>query len=160
MNYALRIREDLLTLQTTEKKQTKAQYRDYVRFLRLLKSGEANTQAQAAKIISLTLRQAQRIWKNYQLKGLHKLITPTQSTYIGKLSTTQMSQLRRFLMDDQASTLNDIKDYIAGSLGVEYTIGGVFDLCRRLNIKAKTGRPLHAHQPAGAVEAYKKNLSQ
>ena len=160
MNYALRIREDLLTLQTTEKKQTKAQYRDYLRFLRLLKSAEANTQAQAAKIISLTLRQAHRIWKSYQLNGLHKLITPTQSTYIGKLSTTQMSHLRRFLMDDQASTLNDIKDYIAGSLGVEYTIGGVFDLCRRLNIKAKTGRPVHAHQPAGAVEAYKKNLSQ
>ena len=134
----------MLTLQTTEKKQAKAQYRDYVRFLRLLKSGEANTQAQAAKIINLTLRQAQRIWKNYQLKGLQKLITPPQSTYIGKLSTTQMSQLRRFLMDDQADTLTDIRDYIAGSLGVEYTIGGVFDLCQRLNIimlpKNWTGR--------------------
>ena len=40
MNYALEIQEGLLTLQTTEKKQTKAQYRDYVRFLRLLKSGD------------------------------------------------------------------------------------------------------------------------
>ena len=76
MNCALKIQEDLLTLQTTEKKQTKAQYRDYVRFLRLLKSAEANSQAKAAKIISLTLRQAQRIWKNYQLNGLRKLITP------------------------------------------------------------------------------------
>ena len=159
MNYALKIQEDLLTLQTTEKKQTKAQYRDYVRFLRLLKSGEAKTQQQAAKAINLTLRQGQRIWEKYQLNGLQKLITPTHPPYIGKLSTTQMSHLRRFLMDDQASTLNDIKDYIAGSLGVEYTIGGVFDLCQRLNIKAKTGRPVHAHQPAGAVEAYKKNLS-
>ena len=159
MNYALKIQEDLLTLQTTEKKQTKAQYRDYVRFLRLLKSGEATTQQQAAKAINLTLRQGQRIWKNYQLDGLQQLITPTQSSYIGKLSTTQMSHLRRFLMDDQASTLADIKDYIAGSLGVEYTIGGVFDLCQRLHIKAKTGRPVHAHQPAGAVQACKKNLS-
>ena len=156
MNYALKIQEDLLILQTIEKKQTKAQHRAYVRFLRLLKSAETNTQAKAAKIINLTLRQAQRIWKNYQLNGLRKLITPPQSTYIGKLSTTQMSHLRRFLMDDQASTLTDIRNYIAGSLGVEYTIGGVFDLCQRLNIKAKIGRPLHAHQPAGAVETYKK----
>ena len=156
MNYALKIQEDLLTLQTTEKKQTKARYRDYGRFLRLLKSAEADSQAKAAKIINLTLRQAQRIWKNYQLNGLRKLITPPQSTCIGKLSTTQMSHLRRFLMDDQASTLTDIKNYIAGSLGVEYTTGGVFDLCQRLNIKAQTGRPLHAHQPAGAVETYKK----
>ena len=158
MNYALKIQEDLLTLQTTEKKQTKAQYRDYVRFLRLLKSGEAKTQAQAAQAINLTLRQAQRIWQNYQQNGLHKLISPPQSTYIGKLSTTQISQLRRFLMNDQASTLLDIKNYLSGNLGVEYTIGGVFDLCKRLGIKRKTGRPVHAHQPAGAVETYKKSL--
>lgn len=158
MNYSLKIQEDLLTLQTTEKKQTKAQYRDYVRFLRLLKSGEAKTQAQAAQAINLTLRQAQRIWKNYQQNGLQKLISPPQSTYIGKLSTTQISHLRRFLMDDQASTLTDIRDYLSGSLGVNYTIGGVFDLCKRLGIKVKTGRPVHAHQPAGAVEIYKKTL--
>lgn len=159
MNYALKIQEDLLTLQATEKKQTKAQYRDYVRFLRLLKSGEAKTQAQAAKAINLTLRQAQRIWRNYQQNGLQKLISPPQSTYIGKLSTTQISHLRRFLMDDQASTLTDIKDYLSGSLGVNYTIGGVFDLCKRLGIKPKTGRPVHAHQPEGGVDTYKKSLA-
>lgn len=159
MNYALKIQEDLFTLQTTEKKQSKAQYRAYVRFLRLLKSEEAKTQAQAARAINLTLRQAQRIWKNYQQTGLHKLLSPPQSTYIGKLTTTQISHLRRFLMDNQASTLTDIKNYLSGSLGVNYTIGGVFDLCKRLGIKRKTGRPVHAHQPAGAVEEYKKNLS-
>ena len=158
MNYALKIQEDLLTLQTTEKKQTKAQYRDYVRFLRLLKSAEAKTQAQAAQAINLTLRQGQRIWKTYQQNGLQKLISPPKSAYIGKLSTTQISHLRRFLMDDQASTLADIKNYLSGSLGVNYTIGGVSDLCKRLNIKRKTGRPVHAHQQAGAVDAYKKSL--
>ena len=157
MNYALKIQDDLLTLQTTEKKQTKAQYRDYVRFLRLLKSGEAKTQAQAAKAINITLRQAQRIWKNYQQTSLQQLISPPQSAYIGKISTTQISHLRRFLLDDQASTLADIKNYLSGSLGVEYTIGGVFDLCKRLGIKRKTGRPVHAHQPPGAVETYKKS---
>ncbi len=158
MNYTLKIQEELPFLQTTEKKQTKAQFRDYVRFLRLLKSGEAKTQAQAAQAINITLRQAQRIWKNYQQNGLQLLITPPPSPYIGKLSTTQISHLRRFLMADQASTLADVRNYIAGSLGVEYTLGGVFDLCQRLGIKPKTGRPVHAHQPAGAVEEYKKNL--
>ena len=160
MNYALKIQDDLLTLRTTEKKQTKAQYRDYVRFLRLLKSGEAKTQAQAAKAINITLRQAQRVWKNYQQTSLQQLISPPQSAYIGKISTTQISHLRRFLMDDQASTLADIKNYLSGSLGVEYTIGGVFDLCKRLGIKRKTGRPVHAHQPPGAVETYKKKFSE
>jgi transposase len=159
MNYALKIKEDLQTLQIVEKKQAKAQYRDYVRFLSLLKSGQAKTQAQAAQAISLTLRQGQRIWKTYQQSGLQTLITPAQSTYIGKLSTTQISHLRRFLMDDQASTLADIRNYLSGSLGVNYTIGGVADLCKRLSIKRKTGRPVHAHQREGAVEAYKKSLA-
>ena len=58
-------------------------------------------------------------------------------------------------MDNQTSILTDIKNYISGSLGIEYTISGVFDLCQRLNIKSKTGRPLHAHQPVGAVEVHK-----
>ena len=157
MNYALKIQEDLLTLQTSEKKQIKAQYRDYVRFLRLLKSGDAKTQAQAAQAINLTLRQGQRIWKQYQQNGLQALITPPKSPYIGRLSTTQISHLRRFLMDNQANTLADIRNYLSGSLGVNYTIGGVFDLCKRLQIKRKTARPVHAHQPPGAIEAFKKN---
>ncbi|WP_461098324.1 helix-turn-helix domain-containing protein [Spirosoma luteolum] len=45
---------------------------------------------------------------------------------------------------------------MAGSLGVVYTIGGVHDLCKRLGIKKKTGRPVHSHQRPGAIEEYKK----
>lgn len=69
-----------------------------------------------------------------------------------------MSRLRQFLLDDQAQTLEDIQAYLAGSLGVSYTIGGGFDLCKRLQVKNKTGRPVHIHQPPGAVQDYKKNL--
>lgn len=158
MNYSLKISEELTQLQTLEKQQTKAHLRDYVRFLRLLKSGDCTTQVQAAHQINLSLRQAQRLWQVYQKRGLAALLQPRKATYFGKLSTTQISHLRRFLLDDQAQTLADIQAYLAGSLGVEYTIGGVFDLCNRLKIKAKTGRPVHAHQAPGAVEAYKKSL--
>lgn len=158
MNYSVLITEDLSVLQLLEKQQTDAQFRDYVRFLRLLKEGEATTQTAAAKHVNLGLRQAQRIWKQYRERGLEALLKPRTSTYIGKLSTTQMSHLRRFLLDDHAQTLADIQTYLLDRLGVSYTIGGVFDLCKRLKIKLKTGRPVHAHQPPGAVEDYKKNL--
>lgn len=77
---------------------------------------------------------------------------------MGKLSTFQITRLRQYLFDDQAQTPADIQAYSAGSLGVNYTIGGVVDLCKRLKIKTKTGRPVHAHQQPGAVEAYKKSL--
>ena len=156
MNYSTLITEDLFVLQLAEKQQNNAQLRDYVRFLRLLKSGEVPTQLAAAKQINLSLRQAQRLWKQYREQGLEALIQPRSSPYIGKLSTTQMSHLRRFLLDDQAQTLADIQTYLQDRLGVSYTIGGVFDLCKRLKIKSKTGRPVHVHQPPGAVEEYKK----
>lgn len=67
-----------------------------------------------------------------------------------------MSRLGQFLLDDQAQTLADIQAYLAGSLGVEYTIGGLSDLCKRLNIKRKTGRPVNVRQPPGAIEFFKK----
>ncbi len=157
MNYFVLITEDLSVLQLLEKQQTDAQFRDYVRFLRLLKEGAAPTQAAAAKQVNLGLRQAQRLWKQYREQGLEALIRPRTSTYIGKLSTTQMSHLRRFLLDDEAQTLADIQTYLHDRLAVKYTIGGIFDLCKRLKIKLKTGRPVHVHQPPGAVEDYKKN---
>ena len=156
MNYDALITEELAVLQSTEKGQTDARLRDYVHFLPLLKAAEAETQEQATKQVNLSLRQAQRVWKHYREQGLEALSTPHTSTYIGKLSTTQMSHMRRFLLDDQAQTLADIQTYLQNRLNVSYTIGGVFDLCKRLKIKLKTGRPVHAHQPPGAVEEYKK----
>lgn len=158
MNYLILIKEDLANLQLLEKQQTNAQFRDYVRFLRLLKAGEETTQIGAAKQVNLSLRQAQRVWKKYREQGLESLIKPRISTYIGKLSTTQMSHMRRFLLDDQAQTLADIQTYLQDRLAISYTIGGISDLCKRLKIKPKTGRPVHAHQPPGAVEDYKKNF--
>ena len=158
MKYEVKIKEELAVLQTLEKEQNKGQFRDYVRFFRLLKSGECSSQAAASQRINLSLRQAQRIWKTYQEKGLESLLQPRRATYLGKLSTIQISQLRQFLLADQAQTLADIQAYLAGSLGVEYTIGGVFDLCKRLKIKSKTGRPVHSGQTPGAMESFKKSL--
>ena len=156
MNYADEITQDLTYLQLLEKQQIKAQLRDYVRFLRLLKAGECLTQEAAAKQVNLSLRQAQRLWKRYRQGGLDSLIQTRQAGYMGKLSTTQMSRLRQFLFDDQAQTLANIQAYLAGSLGVKYTIGGVSDLCKRLKIKRKTGRPVNVRQQPGAIEFFKK----
>ncbi len=158
MDYTTSIKEDLDVLRSIEKQQNKAQGRDYIRFVRLLKSGECATQAAAALRINLSLRQAQRVWKTYQQKGIEGLLQARKPAYFGKMSTTQISHLRRFLLDDQAQTLADIQAYLAGSLGIKYTLGGVFDLCKRLKIKSKTGRPVHIDQVPGAVDVFKKSL--
>jgi len=159
MNYMTLIKEDLQDLLALEKQQSKGQQRDYIRFLRLLKSGECSSQAKAARQVNLSLRQAQRIWKTYQQEGLDKLLQSRKGGSFGKLSFSQISHLRRYLLDDQAHTLADIQAYLAGSLGVDYTIGGVFELCKRLRIKLKTGRPVHCQQDSDELIYFKKPLS-
>jgi transposase len=158
MDYATNITETVDFLLEVEKKQSHATQRDRVRFVRLLKSGEATTQGAAGRLIGLSERQSQRLWKLYREQGLEGLTANHFTGYWGKLSSVQISHLRQYLFDNQAQTLADIQAYLEGSLGVSYTEGGVSDLCARLKIKPKTGRPVNVRQEPGAVETFKKNL--
>ncbi len=159
MDYTAKITQTLDELQQLEKQQTNVANRDYVRFIRLLKEKQANSQKQAAQLINLGLRQGQRIWAKYLSQGIDALIEVRTQAYIGKLSFTQISHLRQFLQDDQAHSLTDVQAYLADSHGVKYTIGGVSSICKRLKIKKKTGQPVHIHQTQGAVEDYKKKFA-
>jgi transposase len=157
MDYSSKITESVTQLQQLEMKQLKARQRDRVRFIRLLKEQTATTQQQAAKLINLSLRQAQRLWQAYLTNGITALATPPKAAYIGKLSFVQISQLRQFLLTDQAQTLADIQTFLKHSFDIDYTIGGLSDLCKRLRIKLKTGRPVHYRQQPGAIDDFKKN---
>ncbi len=157
MNYDSKIHESIDYLLDQERKSTLALIRDRVRFIRLLKSGEAKTQSAAGQIIGICERQSQRLWRTYQQKGLSGLQKKPSWGYWGKLSSVQIAQLRQFLLDDQAETLADIQAYLKNNLGGSYTIGGVSDLCKRLKIKLKTGRPVNVRQQPGSVEGFKKN---
>jgi transposase len=159
MNYAESIIESELDLQKLEKKQTLVVNRDRVRFLSLLKTGQVSTQTTAGEAIGIGSRQAQRLWKRYQTKGLDGLLLPAKRLRWGKLSSQQISHLRRFLLDDQAQTLAHIQAYLKGNLGVDYSISGVGSLCKRLKIKPKTGRPVNVRQVPGAVDEFKKNFA-
>jgi transposase len=129
MEYGTKIIKEPEFLLETEKKCILAIVRDRVRFIRLLKSGEAKTKA-----ISLSERQAQWLWRVYQQEGLSGLLKKPAWGYWGKLSSVQISHLRQFLLDDQAETLADIQTYLLNNLGVEYSISGISDLCNRLKI--------------------------
>jgi transposase len=159
MNYGAKIIESTEFLLEQEHKSTLAIIRDRVRFIRLLKSGEARTQSAAGKVIGLCERQSQRLWRIYQQEGLASLQKKPSWGYWGKLSSVQIAHLRQFLLDDQAETLADIQAYLQQNLGVSYTIGGISDLCKRLKIKLKTGRPVNVRQKEGAVEDFKKSLA-
>jgi len=158
MNYADKITQNLDDLLLLEKQQTKARLRDYVRLLRLLKAAQAKSQQHAADQLNLSLRQVQRLWQRYQKQGVDDLIQSRYVPYWGKLSATQLSQLRAFLLTDQAQTLASIQTFLADAFAIHYTMGGISDLCKRMKIKPKQGRPVNIRQEPGAVEAFKKSL--
>lgn len=89
-------------------------------------------------------------------QGFKGLIHKPSGRGFGKLTAQQISHLRQFLRDDQAQTLGKIQAYLLGNLGAEYTIGGINDLCKRLKIKQKRGRPDNIRQKPGAVDLFKK----
>jgi transposase len=157
MDYAAKITQSTEELQQLEKQQTKPQNRDYVRFIRLLKSKQARTQQQAAELVNLKIRQGQRIFKKYLEQGIEALLSPRQSPHLGKMTFTQIGQLIRFAQDDHASQLADMQTYLSHNHGVNYTISGLSKVCKRLKIKKKTGRPVHVLQQPGTVEDFKKN---
>ncbi len=70
MNYSEIISETESALQELENAQKLVQFQKRVRFLRLLKSGEAATQKQAGEIVGWKLRQAQQIWQLYRGQGV------------------------------------------------------------------------------------------
>jgi transposase len=98
--------------------------------------------------------QSHRLWGSYVKGGIISLLSTYSDRWWGKLSSVQISQLRSFLLSDQAQTLADIQAYLAGNLGVKYSISGLGDLCKRLKIKAKTGRPVNVRQKPGSVEDF------
>jgi transposase len=158
MKYADIIKESESDLLQLEKREKNAMRRDRIRFIRMLKTGQFRSQSAAGAAIGLGERQSQRLWSCYMKEGIAGLISTYSERWWGKLSSVQISQLRAFLLSDQAQTLADIQAFLAGNLGVNYTIGGVSDLCKRLKIKLKTGRPVNVRQKPGSVEDFKKNL--
>lgn len=158
MDYAILISESVSELTQLEARQRVAIHRDRIRFVRLLKQGQARSQQQAGQHIGLALRQSQRLWQTYHQQGLQALIESAHQPGFGKLSAYQLGQLQAWLRTDQASRLEDIQTYIAQRWQINYTIGGLCYLCQRLKIKLKTGRPVNLRQDPAAREAFKKTL--
>lgn len=141
MRYASEISETLEQLLQLEKQQRQARLRDRIRFLRLLKEGQAQTQQQAGKQLGLSLRQSQRIWQTYRQQGIEKLLQTGYQHGFGKLNTQQISDLQSWLSSYPVQTLSQIQAYIKERWQVEYTIAGLSLLFKRMKIRYKSGRP-------------------
>ncbi|WP_018622832.1 helix-turn-helix domain-containing protein [Spirosoma luteum] len=158
MDYNARIRESVDDLKQLEARQKLARNRDRIRFIRLLKDNTARSQKQAGLAIGLAQRRTQRLWQTYTQKGMTGLLAPTQPPAFAKLSAYQIAQLQAWLRLDQAQTLTHIQDYVQQRWAITYLISGLSKLCKRLQIKPKTARPVNRRQDLAGREAFKKTL--
>lgn len=160
MNYAEMISETDEELKRVEKKQKLVQFQNRIRFLLVLKSGYARTQAEAGAAVGWKLRQSQRIWCLYSTGGLAEVLRKPQHWGFGKLSSHEIARLQNYTAQFGAESLTEVRAYLKHACGVSYTIGGASALCARLKIKLKTARPSNAKKDMGKVEAYKKTLGR
>lgn len=160
MNYAELIAETEAELIELETKQKLVQFQKRLQFLRLLKAGEAKTQAKAGAMVGWKLRQSQKIWQLYRTGAIKEVLHRNQNWQTGKLSAEQRAQLSAYLAaNNGAASLAAVQSHLASAFGINYTIGGISGLCRRLKIKLKTVRPSNVKQDEGRAAEYKKTLA-
>ncbi len=156
MKYGELIGEELEQLRAIQSKQKLVQFEKRVQFLIALKSGTAKTQKAAGSQVGWQLRQSQKIWQLYRERGLAGVLEMSGRHGFGKLSSIQISWLNEYLRQFGARSLAEIQVYLRESFGIEYTIGGLSDLCLRLRIKLKTARPSNHLKAEAEVSQYKK----
>ena len=97
LGYTTLIRESVADLETLEREQIQSRFRDYVRFIRYLKTGEASSQVISGAKIGLKPRQSQNLWQGYLSEGLVALLIEKRGSSVGHLSYHQISLLQSFL---------------------------------------------------------------
>jgi transposase len=156
LDYPKAIKESAQQLFTLERAQTKALLRDHVRFIRLLKSGECTTQAQAGKAIGLGLRGAEKLWKKYTQEGIKGLLIYPYKGRKEKLPELQKQHLEAELARGQSQSLAQVCRYVEAQSGVHYTTPGIYYVLRRMKVKKKTGRPQYHDKDYRGEKQFKK----
>ena len=160
LDYRKAIKEGERRLFALERSQTKALLRDRMRFLRLLKSGECTSQAQAGRQIGLKLRASEKLWRKYREQGIKGLLTYPYRGQSEKIPEQVKQELKAELSKDRVRSLQQVQHFIEEKGGVHYTIPGIHYILERLQVKKKTGRPVYQHKDQEGEQRFKKKSSR
>jgi len=152
------IKETPEELHTLERLEKSGKLRDRLKFLRLLKEGLAEGVLHAARLTGFSKSTAYRFLNIYEVGGLDALIV---LHYKGRIPTIGVEGEAKFLeASNQRSfaSLKEVQAWLHQEFGVLYTIGGTWDMCKRLKVKLKTQRPSNPKQAPGAIEDYQKKV--
>ena len=157
-NYQNLTRESVSELERQEKKHRNSVIGSRMRFLRLLKSGEASSVEAAATMIHYSRGHCQRWLKSYQAQGIQALLEPLKKPpgQSERMTSAAWDALNAALDKGTIGTYAQARELLA-SVGVVYKDDTtILKLFKRHGIKAKTARPVHEKADPEAQAAFKK----
>jgi transposase len=134
----------------------RAEQRQRLHGLWLLRTGRSLEEV--AAVLGVHYRTVQRWVAWYREGGVPAVTRPRAGGHgqAPRLSPGQQAQLAEQVATGRFRTAAEVRDWIAAEYGVEYKVGGVYDLLARLRCRPKVPRPLHAKADRAEQERWKK----
>ncbi len=160
MQITLRHPEDLEQLRRYSRQQSNAKQRD--RYRAVLLALEGHEAPAIARMLGRSRRFVQRWAYHYRDHGPEGLGPQRQSGRPSKLPVTQYELFKtRFLADptpaDKVCSLRakDAQQILMQEFGVEYTLGGIYDLLHRLGLSCLAPRPRHPKNDPAQMQRWR-----
>ena len=133
--------------------------RQRLQALWLLRTGRSL--AEVAAVLGVDYRSVQRWVAWYRAGGLAAVRAHRQGGHgqVARLTAAQQQQVAERVATGVFRTAAQIRDWIAATFGVHYTLGGVYSLLARLRCARKVPRPLHVGADLDEQERWKKGGS-
>src|SRR5271165_4369685 len=130
----------------------------HVRVLRLLKSGQARTIAEAARLVGYSVPQVTRWWERYRTGGLAAVLqAPVYSGRPPRITPEALERLKAAMEQGQVCTIAQARTFVATQDQIMYpSISGMAKVLVRHHIRKKTGRRRHRKASPERQEAFKK----
>jgi transposase len=125
----------------------------------LLRAGQSL--GEVTILLGVHYRSVQRWVAWYRCGGI-ALVCTRRSGGVGQpsfLSLETRAQVAREVATGRFRTGAEIREWIRQTYGIEYTVGGIYTLLKRLRGRQKVPRPIHPRTDLAQQEAWKKGDS-
>ena len=113
---------------------------------------------EVAAVLGVHYRTVQQWAAWYRVGGVPAVTAPRAGGrgQPARLSPEQQAALAEQVATGRFRTAAEIRAWIAAEYGVEYKVGGVYDLLERLRCRPKVPRPLHVKADPAEQERWKR----
>ena len=153
---AWRAEDTAEALRAAYRAEKRPEQRQRLHGLWLLRTGR--TLADVAAVLGVHYRSVQRWAAWYRAGGVAAVTAPRAGGHgqPARLSPEQQAEVADQVATGRFRTAGEVRDWIAAEYGVEYQVGGVYDLLARLRSRPKVPRPLHLKADPAEQERWKK----